>query len=109
MKINHISLLALSAISLVLCACRVETKSEDIPEAEGSGKKAINIRVEPMSRQEIKDAANTAIDRGAQAATMVRNAATTAVQNAEKIGQNVTTLTDSLNKIRINADVTTTP
>jgi len=85
---------------LSLCACRVETSSEEIPEAEGSGKKAINIRVEPMSTDEMKDAANTAIDKGAAAATVARDAATSAVQNAEKIGQTITTLTDTVNSIR---------
>ena len=100
MKTHSAAIIALAGLSLTLCGCRVETNSETIPEAEGSGKKAINIRVEPMSRDEIKDAANTAIDKGAEAASMARDAATSAVQNAEKLGQSMTTLTNTVNNIR---------
>lgn len=85
---------------MVVGGCRVETHTESVPEAEGSGKKAINIRVEPMSREEIKDVADRAIDRTAEAATTARAAATTAVQSAERIGQMVTTLSDTM--ININ-------
>lgn len=86
----------LAVLSLSLCACRVETQTESVPEAEGSGKKAINIRVEPMSREEIKEATNTAIDKTAEAASRARDVATTAVQQAERIGKAVTTLTDTM-------------
>ena len=105
------SLTLLAAASLLaLCACRVETKSEEIPETEGSGKKAINIRVEPMSRQEIKDATNQAIDKTAEAATVARSAATSAVENAEKLGHAVTTLTNTVQDIhRANQTPAPTP
>ena len=93
----------LAVFSLTLCACRVETQTESVPEAEGSGKKAINIRVEPMSKEEIKEATNTAIDKTAEAASKAREAATTAVQQAERIGKTVTTLTDTM------VDVNTVP
>jgi hypothetical protein len=105
-----ISYTTVAAISLALCACRVETDTESVPEAEGTGKKAINIRVEPMSREEIKDATNTAIDKTAEAASKAREAATTAVQQAERIGKAVTTLTDTMVDVNtVREDAPTTP
>jgi len=109
MNTKKLTSLLFTTVCLALCACRVETSSEEIPEAEGSGKKAINIRVEPMSTDEMKDAANTAIDKGAAAAAVARDAATSAVQNAEKIGQTITTLTDTVNSIRNANQVENTP
>ena len=93
---------------LTLSACKVETKTESVPEAEGSGKKAINIRVEPMSRDEMKSAASNVIDKTAEVATSAREAATSAVQNAEHIGQAVTTLSDTMINIRRQPDNTAT-
>lgn len=97
MKIKLICFLC-AVVALGLCGCRVETNSEPVPEAEGSGKKAINIRVEPMSRDEIKSAADRAIDETAEAAGKLRNAATTAAQNLESVGRTVTTLSNTLRK-----------
>ena len=98
--IKLISLATLAVVALALSACRVETKTEEVPEAEGSGKKAINIRLEPMSKDEIKAAANKAIDTTAEVATTARDAATSAVKNAERLGSAVTTLTETINTIR---------
>lgn len=96
--INNNSLLAISAtiLALSVCGCRVETNTEPVPEAEGSGKKAVNIRVEPMSREEIKDATNRAIDTTAEVASRTRDLASTAAENAERLGRNITTLTDTM-------------
>jgi hypothetical protein len=111
---NKCYLLAASAtvLALSLCGCRVETNTESVPEAEGSGKKAINIRVEPMSRDEIKDATNKAIDKTAEVASKSRDMATSAVRNAESFGKAVTTLTDTMVNINTPAEqaeqVTTT-
>lgn len=109
---NRIITLACVAATLALCACRVETKTEPIPEAEGSGKKAITLRMEPMSREEIKSATDSAIDKTAEAATKFREAATTAVENLQTVGKNVTTFTDTMinmnKKPEQSATVTTT-
>ncbi len=96
MKTNILKSLVFAAGLLSLCACRVETNTESVPEAEGSGKKAINIRVEPLSRQEIKDVTNTTIDRASDAASVVREAASSAVDNAQRVGKSVTTLTEGM-------------
>lgn len=100
--IRNFGLMCMATGLMALAGCRVETHTETVPEAEGSGKKAINIRLEPMSRDEIKDVADRAIDKTAEAATTARAAATTAVQNAERIGQIVTTLSDTM--ININRE-----
>jgi hypothetical protein len=110
MNIKHIVLWSMAAFALA--GCRVDTNTESVPEAEGSGKKAINIRVEPMSRDEIKSAASDAIDRGAEAATQIRNAATTAVENLQTVGKAVTTFSDTMVNVQRpgeqSATVTTT-
>lgn len=93
-------------MALTLCACHVETKTEPVPEAEGSGKKAINIRVEPMSRDEIKSAADKAIDQSAEAATKLRNAATTAVENMQKAGQAVESLKNTFESFQNQGEST---
>lgn len=92
---------------LGLAGCRVETKSEPIPEAEGSGKNALTIRVEPLSREEMKSAADSAIDKTADAAVQLRSAATTAVENLQTVGRTVTTLTDTMIRNRSSDDQTT--
>ena len=99
MNIKALILLA-SIATLALTGCRVDTKTEPVPEAEGSGKNAINIRVEPLSRDEIKSAASDAIDKTADAATHIRSAATTAVENLQNVGKAVTTLSDTMVNIR---------
>jgi hypothetical protein len=71
--------------ALRLCACKVETSTEKIPNAEGGGKNAVNIRVAPMSRSEIKDATDRAIDKTADAASELKDAATTLGANAKEI------------------------
>jgi hypothetical protein len=103
--------IACGMTALVLCGCRVDTKTESVPEAEGSGKKAINIRVEPMTRDEMKAAASDAIDKTADAATQLRSAATTAVENLQTVGKTVTTLSDTMINInrQPNDAVTTAP
>jgi hypothetical protein len=68
-----------------LCSCKVETSTEKIPNAEGSGKNAVNIRVAPMSRSEIKDVTERAIDKTADAAGELKDAATTLGANAKEI------------------------
>ena len=105
---KHLSYLFVACNIVVLAGCRVETRSEELPEAEGSGKKAINIRVEPMSKDEIKDAANKAIDKTADLATKARDAATSAVHKAESLGDAVSTLSETLNDLR-GALPTTSP
>lgn len=90
----------LAVVACSLSACRVETNSEELPEAEGSGKKAINIRVEPMSKDEIKNAANKAIDTTADLATKAKDAATSAVNNADRLNDAVSTLSTTFNNIR---------
>lgn len=103
--------LVLVTCTLALTACRVETKTESIPEAEGSGKKAITVRLEPMTRDETKAVINNAIDKSADFATSAREAATSAVNNAERIGKAVTTLSDTMINIHRqpeNSDAATT-
>lgn len=92
----------------VLAACRVETKTEPIPEAEGSGKKSLTIRMEPMSRDEIKSATNEAIDKTAEAAGQLRSAATTAAENLQHVGQNIGTMSEHLRAMRRDNTTTTT-
>lgn len=93
-------LFVVAALAIALPGCRVETNSEELPEAEGSGKKAINIRVEPMSKDEIKNAANKAIDTTADLATKAKDAATSAVNNADRLNDAVSTLSTTFNNIR---------
>ena len=76
-----------------LSACKVETSTEKIPAAEGSGKNAVNIRVEPMNREEIKEAAGKVIDKTADVAGEVKDAATTLNQNMRDARLKVTTET----------------
>lgn len=95
--------------ALGLSGCRVETKSDPIPEAEGSGKNALTIRVEPLSRDEMKSAADEAIDKTADAAVQLRNAATTAVENLQTVGRTVTTFTDTMIRNNQSSDDVTTP
>lgn len=64
---NTLPLAALCA--LALCSCKVETSTEKIPNAEGAAKNAVNIRVQPMSRSEIKDVTDKAIDKTADVVT----------------------------------------
>lgn len=68
-------IIALSLTGL-FSACKIQAEKETIPEAEGNGKTAVNIRVEPMNREEIKDATGRVIDRTAEAADEVKDAAT---------------------------------
>lgn len=96
------------AAACLLTACRVETKSEPIPEAEGSGKKSLTIRMEPMSRDEIKSATNDAIDKTAEAATQLRSAATTAAGNLQHVSQNIGTMSQTLRDLRRDTPTTTT-
>lgn len=100
--------LTIVVLGLALTGCRVETNTEPVPEAEGSGKNAINIRVEPLSREEIKSATDDAIDRTATAATHLRTAATTAVENLQQVGRTVTTLTDTMINVNRQGDDNTT-
>src|SRR5690606_29032750 len=97
---RHLSYLLAACAVIALSGCRVETKSEELPEAEGSGKKAINIRLEAMSKDEIKNAASKAIDKTADLATKARDAATSAVQNAERLGDAVSTISETLQDLR---------
>ncbi len=60
-------------VSSVAAGCKVETSSE--PSTGPGDKGATNIRIEPMSREEVKDAAGAAIDTTADAAQGVKNAA----------------------------------
>lgn len=110
MKTNLLKVIIFTSGVVSLCACRVETKTESVPEAEGSGKKAINIRVEPLSREELKTVTDDTIDRASDAASVVREAATSAVGNAQRVGKAVTTLTEGMININYpqNNDVTVT-
>jgi len=99
--------LVCASVLISVAGCRVETKTEQVPEAEGSGKKAINIRVEPMSREEIKTATDNAIDKTAEAATKIKSAATTAVGNLETLGNQVRSVTDTINLHRTPAESST--
>lgn len=110
MKNHLLKSVVFASVLISLCGCRVETNTESVPEAEGSGKKAVNIRVEPMSRDEIKTVTDTTIDRASEAASAVREAATTVVGNAQRAGKAVTTLTEGMVDINFpsNNDATVT-
>jgi hypothetical protein len=82
--------------ALALVSCKVETSTEKIPEAEGRGKNAVNIRVEPMTRGEIKDAASAAIDKTADVAGHVQDAASSITANARDLAHNASTVTREL-------------
>jgi hypothetical protein len=98
MKNNFpIQILTIAALATIaITGCKVKTSTEAVPEAEGSGKKAINIRVEPMTRQEMKKAADTAIDKTAEAAGELKQAATTAAGNLKVMATNITTMTSTM-------------
>lgn len=66
---RQINLITAALAAFALCSCKVETSTEKIPNAEGASKNAVNIRVQPMSRSEIKDVTDKAIDKTADAAT----------------------------------------
>lgn len=108
MKKQTYMIAGLAVAGMILGGCRVEAEKETIPEAEGTGKSALNIRVETMSKEEIKNAANKAIDKTAAMATHVKDAASTAVHNAEVLGQAVTTIGKTMSQLR-GSDATTTP
>lgn len=91
-----LAILTLGALS----GCKVETSTEKIPEAEGKGKTAINLRLETMSKDEIKNAADKTIDSAAQFVDKAREAATTATESARNISNTVTTLTHTLKTIK---------
>jgi len=69
-------LICSSAFAALLIGCKVQTNTETVPEAEGNGKRAVNIRVEPMNREEIKDATGKVIDATAETAGEVKDAVT---------------------------------
>jgi hypothetical protein len=85
-----------TAVALSLVSCKVETSTEKIPEAEGRGKNAVNIRVEPMTRGEIKDAAGKVIDKTADVANNVQDAASSISTNARDLAHNASTVTRDL-------------
>jgi hypothetical protein len=104
MKIkSSLLFLAIATVGLsITSGCKVKTSTESVPEAEGSGKKAINIRVEPMSRDEVKKAADTAIDKTAEAAGQLKQAATTAAGDLKVMATNLTTMTNTMINIHRN-------
>lgn len=83
-----------------LAGCKVETSTEKIPEAEGKGKTAINLRLETMSKDEIKNAADKTIDSAAQFVEKARDAATSATHNAKTLTNSVTTITQTIQAIK---------
>lgn len=84
-KLTKSFLLALGASTLI-AGCKVEANRETVPEAEGSGNNAVNIRVQPMDRQELREAAGRAVDGVADVAEGVRDVATSAAPVVRELG-----------------------
>ncbi len=100
------SLLAAASVVALLSACKVQTETETVPEAEGNGKRALNIRVEPMNREEMKDAAGKVIDGTAQAAGEVKDAATSLAADTRNLTRDAGT---AINNALPSSTPVTTP
>ena len=91
---RYYTILIAASAALLISACKVETSTEKIPNAEGNGKNAVNIRVAPMSRDEIKDATGKVIDKTADVAAELKDAGTSISTNVRDLSHNANTATN---------------